>query len=66
MMSTDVDMLQLDRLDRGVASFAPKTSNSALIRAALAYLPRRLADIAVSCIASGTYQPVRGNVAMIS
>jgi DNA-binding NarL/FixJ family response regulator len=70
---TDDDTLLLDLLDRGVAGFAPKTSNSAIISAAIAlilaggrYLPTRLADIAVSRIASGTYQPVRDDVAMIS
>jgi DNA-binding NarL/FixJ family response regulator len=70
---TDDDTLLLDLLDRGVAGFAPKTSNSAIISAAIAlilaggrYLPTRLADIAVSRIESGSYQPVRDDVAMIS
>jgi DNA-binding NarL/FixJ family response regulator len=70
---TDDDALLLDLLDRGVAGFAPKTSNSAIISAAIQlilaggrYLPTRLADIAVSRIASGTYHPARDDVARLS
>jgi DNA-binding NarL/FixJ family response regulator len=57
---TQDDALLVDLLDMGVAGFAPKTSNGAIIEAAIRlilvggrYLPPRLAEIAASRIATG-------------
>jgi two-component system, NarL family, nitrate/nitrite response regulator NarL len=70
---TEDDALLLDLLDRGVAGFAPKTSNGAIIEAAIRlilaggrYLPPRLAEIASSRILNGTVAPIRDDVANIS
>jgi len=61
---TEDDTLLLDLLDLGIAGFAPKTANGAIIEAALRlieaggrYLPARLAEIAASRIATAPKQP---------
>lgn len=58
---TQDDALLVDLLDMGVAGFAPKTSNGALIEAAIRlilaggrYLPPRLAEIAAARVTDGS------------
>ena len=69
---TEDDALMLDLLDRGVAGFAPKSANGAIIDAAIRlilaggrYLPNRLADIAASRLSSGSVIPKRDDVARV-
>ena len=70
---TQDDALLLALLQRGVAGFAPKTSNGAVIEAALRlvaaggrYLPPRLADIAASRIDTRLAIPVRAPGALVA
>jgi len=70
---TQDDALLLALLDRGVAGFAPKTSNGAVIEAALRlvyaggrYLPPRLAEIASSRVATAMVKPLRDPGALLA
>lgn len=63
---TQDDTLLIELLGMGVAGFAPKTSNGAIIEAAIRlilaggrYLPPRLAEIAAQCVAEGAVPEIK-------